>query len=1349
MLRTLFGLAVLTATFPVSVAQFAPGAERADIAIVDSRWEDNGDGDGFIDTNETVELWLTVVNQATQGGAQIDLDGVEFTLATEAVEVACFGRPALRAPLLPHGVPTEVGPFRLTFADLDRADVGAGPDDPFGFDLVVSSVDNLGFELDVFPDVLNFHADLDAVGGSGPGSFVESFESGTLGAFEADDMDVNREDLASADGFRCQYNDPDNPESQSSGRTSCYFGGPAGSTLDFNWQIDGSTIAASQAADGGRAYEGTHALYFGTFLSAAQGKTTPLGVLEAVATTDPIHLGWDDVCSLTRTQSCFDASDCPGGESCVAAEPRLSFKHQVSLIDHRVVDSGAVDRAVVMAQLADDLGQPQGAWFRLETRRNPYNQEADIFSNCMFDPIDDGSTEDDVTSPPGFVLTGPSSTCFPNRAFSWAGDTDESPALGGDSGETAGPLLAGSHGAGGWVESDIDLRQYRGRSLRLRFLASTLEFTPTANWESVFSPFNPDPRDDGWWIDDVRVDDTLTSPATLLVDTKSNQGLSGLGDGDNDGSIDACDNCSTEVNPDQIDADLDGRGDLCDNCPDISNPDQLDSDGDGAGDLCEECPFGDADDPDLDGVGCIGDNCRADANADQSDADADGTGDVCDPCPLDPLDDAEFDGVCADADNCPTRSNPGQGAAVRVAQSGIGGTVIGVDPQSRYVIFIARDGIGGAAVNRLWSMPTSEGPVRRLDPDTLDWELAQGSATKVAVGAVDVLYVQRQGSTRYGLFRSPLRGGESTLVVDHDSNLDDVHLAPDGSFVVFSRDGADAQSFRDEFLRYDLPDGPLVSLVDGFHRIESSRLSADGSFVVFEAFRVDGEPEGIFSVPTAGGPAVRLNGQGGADAFDAGLDPILTPDGLRLIYRSNELGAFALFSVPLDRSTSPVLLTPGNISTFDRPAVLLDDGVTLLYVDEDSLGGAERLRSVPADGSAAPTTIATLGNTDSVGKLGASPNGFWCAFTNGLTDDRNLFSVPCVGGPVRQLTSLTGTFRTVTDFDWLADSTFLVYSAQQDSERLELYNVRPQGGPTTRISETLAAGSEGLSGFVVAPDGVRVLYGADPFVPERFELFSVPILGGATTVLDPPIDDASDARADFPPIVFSPDDRFAIVDVTSLDPQFAGDYLVPLAGPDADGDGVFDFCDTCVGVSDPGQLDADGDGAGAACDCDDTNPDVIPGGGEICDGIDSDCDLVLPLDEQDLDSDGALACAGDCDDGNAATGPGAVEVNDGADNQCPGDDGFGQVDEVASLTVGLPTVDWDDQAGATGYELARGTDPSFADLCTIFAAAGSSFDDVASPPADVVWFYLVRAAAPNAGDWGVDSGGSARAVSCP
>ena len=117
------------------------------------------------------------------------------------------------------------------------------------------------------------------------------------------------------------------------------------------------------------------------------------------------------------------------------------------------------------------------------------------------------------------------------------------------------------------------------------------------------------------------------------------------------------------ASPPGDDADDDGVLDANDNCPDAPNSGQADADGDGTGDVCDGCPtdpwkvvpgvcgcgIADTDEngnwvldciesPDMDGDGVLNesDNCPVAENPDQADGDGDGTGDVCDECPADP-----------------------------------------------------------------------------------------------------------------------------------------------------------------------------------------------------------------------------------------------------------------------------------------------------------------------------------------------------------------------------------------------------------------------------------------------------------------------------------------------------------------------------------------------------------------------------------------------------------------------------------------------------------------------------------------------------------------------------------------
>ncbi|MFH1466576.1 MAG: putative metal-binding motif-containing protein [Pseudomonadota bacterium] len=147
---------------------------------------------------------------------------------------------------------------------------------------------------------------------------------------------------------------------------------------------------------------------------------------------------------------------------------------------------------------------------------------------------------------------------------------------------------------------------------------------------------------------------------------------------------------------------------------------------------------------------------------------------------------------------------------------------------------------------------------------------------------------------------------------------------------------------------------------------------------------------------------------------------------------------------------------------------------------------------------------------------------------------------------------------------------------------------------------------------------------------------------------------------------------------------------------DADGDGYGDPATTAEGCTAPTGFVAD------ATDCDDAEAAAHPGGTEVCDGLDNDCDGDTDEDSAidaatwylDADADGYgslvftltrctaptgyVATSGDCDDLDADISPAATEVCDDADNDCDG-----AIDEAGA--AGAPT--WYLDADGDGYGL--------------------------------------------------------------
>jgi Tol biopolymer transport system component len=1304
---------------------------------------DNGDGDGIADTGETVSLRLQLRN--TTGS---DLTAVTARLRTAEEALACVTVPEIAVGNLAAGEIRTTDPFVFHVPSrVERTNLEQNVS--VDFELTVSSLSQLG-DLSMGQKV-EMHLDLDVSGGADPDEFFEGFEAaGDFGSFN--EMNLDAEIGGSGLwGYSCQYSIA--PVCGTC--ESCVIGTSQGHADQFFWQVDDQ-----------RSFSGSQSLYMGVPLTPDLGYTTPRDALEAVVLDEPINIGWERVCSMTRTIICDDDGDCPFDETCANVSPDLSFKQQISLMDRRSASNTPVgqsaDRAIVQVQLVDAEGGPFGRWTKLHPYYKGYDKQSTgpIFVNCTFDPIDDGSFDDDLFEPtdPDAEL-GPSSTCFPGYNFADLGDTDE-PFDSGNIGSAGdGPGLQGGVGLGTWVESRVDLSHFRGRRVRIRFLISAMGKVPNnplwgydnpayQTWEEAFS-YNPHPGDDGWWIDDVRVTDTLGTPPTLSVDRKDNSALPQIPDSDGDGMVDACDNCPLDTNLYQIDTDGDGLGDACDPCPDdpqnddddqdvvcdpvdncplVSNPGQEDADGDGLGDSCDNCPvvpnplqadtdgdgIGDACDPcpdgpdtdlDEDGIPCEQDNCPEEPNPLQEDLDGDDVGDTCDVCPGDPDNDLDGDGVCGEVDTCPTLFNPDQGPAVRLTDTLTDdGDVFefSITPDGGTVVHVA-DRQGDERFE-LFRVATDGGATVRLHPDFFhagdqtypEYRIDPAGARVVYRGDPEFPYINE-------LFSVDLSGGEPVrlngpMVPNGVGASRYFEVSVDGSTVVYLAD-QEPDSFQQLF---SVPiDGGIPTRLDSgtgflFHFL----VSPDSSTVVYRADQNTMGVDELYSVPIGGGTWTRLSAPEHADNLQ---DHMINSDGSTVVYRA--INQF--FSVPVDGGPVVPLSPPpagelqwGEISS---------DGSTLVYLAAQETADVKELYSVPIGGGTLTELSGPLAPGAQVHSFEISPDSSAVLFVVGDDAISELFSVPISGGPMTRLNGPMEPGGRTGQYGITADSSTVVYEADERVDgTVELFSVPIVGGPATVLNGTLPAGSD-VNSFRISPDGTIVVYNADQDTAGVHEVYAVPTLGGTPEKLNGVLVAGGDVymsgRTGY---ALTPDGMTLVYRADQTTDEVIELYARRL-DPDPDGDGIFEVCDVCPGVSGPGQVDGDHDGFGLAC--------------------------------------------GDCDDSNPAVHPGAPEINDGVDNQCPGDTGYGLVDELSGVAGFFDPVDenvfsWEPQVGATGYEVVRATDPTFEVDCICQPTTEPLWEDTQTPPQGVVFFYLVHAAAPNAGSYGADSTGTERTGAC-
>ena len=141
-------------------------------------------------------------------------------------------------------------------------------------------------------------------------------------------------------------------------------------------------------------------------------------------------------------------------------------------------------------------------------------------------------------------------------------------------------------------------------------------------------------------------------------------------------------------------------------------------------------------------------------------------------------------------------------------------------------------------------------------------------------------------------------------------------------------------------------------------------------------------------------------------------------------------------------------------------------------------------------------------------------------------------------------------------------------------------------------------------------------------------------------------------------------------DCGPLDPAIspAGEEECDEVDSDCDGDLVDEDPDTDAdGEPNCTDEDDDADGSLDADDCASLDPEIYPGADELCDGLDNDCDTVVPDNEIDGDDDAMMECEGDCDPDDGTVFAGAPELCDGLDNDC---------DDPAEIDEGIEFLDY-------------------------------------------------------------------------
>jgi Tol biopolymer transport system component len=264
-------------------------------------------------------------------------------------------------------------------------------------------------------------------------------------------------------------------------------------------------------------------------------------------------------------------------------------------------------------------------------------------------------------------------------------------------------------------------------------------------------------------------------------------------------------------------------------------------------------------------------------------------------------------------------------------------------------------------------------------------------------------------------------------------------------------------------------------------------LSADSTYVVYQTANSfsSGEPREVFSVPTAGGPAIRLNaplqpGQGVADAT-------VSFDSSRVVYQLNSgdivSGQQELWSVPISGGTPVRLFGPctpddsGIVWQLDPASRFVifreceqQDQPALLY--RVALAGGEPVQLDIPDGVSVNPFFQV------------SSDGNWVVYWSVTAEQgpQDLYRAPVAGSqPAIQLNTETAASR-VRSYRISPNSQHVVYLAGTGAFMpVELYSVALSGGAPVKLSGPYDpdGGTDVESPFYITPDSSRVVYAAD------------------------------------------------------------------------------------------------------------------------------------------------------------------------------------------------------------------------------------------------------------------------------
>ncbi len=373
-----------------------------------------------------------------------------------------------------------------------------------------------------------------------------------------------------------------------------------------------------------------------------------------------------------------------------------------------------------------------------------------------------------------------------------------------------------------------------------------------------------------------------------------------------------------------------------------------------------------------------------------------------------------------------------------------------VSPDGKRIVFVRRKTDLEANVGRtdLWLVAVEGTGLRRLTSHP-----AKDFNPRWTPDSQSVCFIStRSGSSQ--IWRIRVDGGEAEQVTDEPLDVANLLLSPDGRHIAFTM-----EVFHDCNTASETKDR-----LDEIEAKKSSGRIYERIFVRHWDTWKDGRRSHLFVMPTAGGQAVDVMGQGltgtkGMDAdtpskpFGGPEEITFTPEGKGLIFTARDVGRqepwstdFDLYWVPVDKSKPPKCLTEKN-KAWDSFPVFSPDGKTLAYLAMARPGyESDRFRIVLMSWPEGKKRIVTENWDSSPSSLCWSADGKTIYATAANIGQKSLFAIDVK----------TAKVRTVVKDGNVSSSGVagrkIIYGLSSLRSPVELYSVNPDGSNIRQIT---------------------------------------------------------------------------------------------------------------------------------------------------------------------------------------------------------------------------------------------------------------------------------------------------------